>query len=384
MKALAALAVLAALLGAGTILLGRGVEPPPGATIVVSRALGAGDDAGFTRATRPRAFAFPADYGPHPGYRTEWWYYTGTLTGAGGRGFGYQLTFFRIALGPTPAQRTSAWSTTDVYMAHFAVTDVAAGRFYPHVRFARGAAGLAGAGTAPYRVWAEDWSAAAESDSAFPMRLRAAEGDVAIDLTLETAKPPVLQGRDGLSRKGPEPGNASYYYSLTRMPTRGTIRVGSVRHEVRGASWMDREWSTSALGEAVGWDWFALQLADGRDLMLYRLRQPDGSTSPWSAGSVVPPDGTSRPLAAADMRIETLAWWTAPGEVRYPARWRIVVPSAHLDLEVIPRVADQEYRAPIRYWEGAVNVRGTSDTVHGVGYVELVGYAVRPSPRPIN
>jgi predicted secreted hydrolase len=377
-RLLLALGAVAAALAGGLLLLARDRPVAPAASIAIAEALGGDPAAGFAQALAPRAFAFPADHGPHPGFRTEWWYYTGNLTTREGRPVGYQLTFFRNGLAPATLPRSSAWATTDVYMAHFAVTDAAGGSFHPVARFARGAAGLAGAQVAPFRVWLEDWSAAA-ADGTFPVRVRAASGDVAIDLVLDEGKPVVLQGDRGLSRKGPEPGNASYYYSLTRMPTRGTVRIGGETLAVEGRSWMDREWSTSALGDKIGWDWFALQLADGRDLMVYRLRRADGSTDAFSAGRIVAVDGSSRPLGAGDVTITVLDGWTSPrGGARYPARWRLEVPSERLVLEVQPLVADQEHREPIRYWEGAVRVTST-DGAAGVGYVELVGYADRAS-----
>jgi predicted secreted hydrolase len=347
---------------------------PIQATVAVREAL-AEDRAGFARALAPRPMSFPEDHGPHPDFRTEWWYYTGNLKTSAGRHVGFQLTFFRIALSPAEEPRSSAWATRQLYAAHFAVTDTAGGRFHAASRTSRAALDLAGAQAAPFRVWVESWFAEGEGGAT---RLRAREGDVAIDLTVSPAKPVVLQGDRGLSLKGPEPGNASFYYSLTRMPTQGTVRLGAETLEVSGEAWMDREWSTSALGAAVeGWDWFAVQLDDGRDLMVYLLRRRDGTLDPFSAGTLVAADGTARRLEAADVRVETLAHWTSPHSgVGYPARWRLSVPSAELRLEIEPRQADQELRVGTRYWEGAVAVTG-SDAGRGVagqGYVELVGY----------
>jgi predicted secreted hydrolase len=375
----------AALLLPPALALTRPVERRlPAARIAVSEAL-RGPSEGYARATEPRPFDFPADHGPHPDYRTEWWYYTGNLATAEGRRFGFQLTLFRLAQAPPPAEtRPSRWAADQVYMAHFAVTDVAGGRFHPAVRLVRGALDLAGATARPFRVWAEDWSVEGQGDEALPMRLRAAEGPVGIDLVLEGGKPFVLHGERGLSRKGPDPGDASYYYSFTRMPARGTVRVGGEQHAVTGSAWMDREWSTSALGaDQVGWDWFAVQLSDGRDLMVYRLRRRDGSIDPFSAGTIVEPGGLARPLYAAEVIVEPLAWWTSPrGGTRYPARWRIAIPRESLALEVMPLVADQEFAEPVRYWEGAVRVQGQARgrPVEGLGYVELVGYADAAGP----
>jgi predicted secreted hydrolase len=211
------------------------------------------------------------------------------------------------------------------------------------------------------------------------MRITAAAGDIALDLILEQGKPPVLHGEAGLSRKGPEPGNASYYYSLTSMPTRGTIRAGGRLHAVQGASWMDREWSTSALSQGIaGWDWFALQLDDGTELMLYQLRREEGGAAPHSAGSFIGPGGDGRSLSADAFSIEALAEWRSPTDgTRYPARWRVRVPQLDIDLAVSPVLAEQELNLAVRYWEGAVDVSGTRDgrQVTGVGYVELTGYA---------
>jgi predicted secreted hydrolase len=344
------------------------------ATVSVREAL-AEDRGGFARAEAPRPFSFPDDHGPHPDFRTEWWYYTGNLKTSAGRHVGFQLTFFRVALSPPTPPRASAWATRQLYFAHFAVTDTANGRFHAASRVSRGALGLAGAEAAPFRVWVESWSA--EGAGASP-RLRASDGDVALDLEIAAIKPVVLQGDRGWSRKGAEPGNASFYYSFTRMPASGSVRLGAETLAVSGEAWMDREWSTSGLGAGVeGWDWFAVQLNDGRELMVYRLRRADGSADPFSAGSLVAADGTVRRLEARDVQIETLAHWTSPKSgVRYPARWRLSVPTADLRLAIEPRLPQQELNVGTRYWEGAVGVEGTTAAgpIAGDGYVELVGY----------
>jgi len=348
------------------------------ATISVTSALGADDVRGYARATAPRDFSFPRDHGPHPEFRTEWWYYTGNLRTRDGRHFGFQLTFFRNALRPEPVARDSDWRTTQVYLAHFALTDTSRGRFVAFARSSREALGLAGAGAEPFHVWLEDWSVEGEAQTTLPMRLRAAEGGTAIDLVLASAKPVVLQGERGLSRKGPESGNASYYYSLTRMPARGTVHVDGESFAVEGLAWMDREWSTSALSQdLVGWDWFALQLDDGRDVMFYQLRRADGSSDRFGAGMLVEADGTARPLRHDEIRIDVLATWRSPRSgVSYPARWRLTLPSRDLLLELAPRVADQELIVGPRYWEGAVTAQGMANgrRLGGQGYVELVGY----------
>lgn len=372
----------------------------------VGSLLGSGEVAGYERAVEPRAFSFPADHGPHPDFQSEWWYFVGNLatSDAGdGRRFGFQLTFFRFAVAPEEPEsaerpsRASRWATRQVWMAHFALTDAAGGRFHAFERFRRGALGLAGAAASPeetLRVWLDDWRAEGlEPGSLLPLRLSASAGredpevtPVALDLTLTPGKPPVLQGNEGLSQKGPEPGNASYYYSLTRLPAEGAVTVGSERFEVAGTAWLDREWSTSALGpDEVGWDWFALQLDDSEDdsekepweLMLYRIRRADGTASPTSAGTWVAPDGSSQHVAWEAAEVEVLDRWQSPhSDAVYPAGWRIRLPEQDLDLTVRPVLADQELDVSFRYWEGAVEARGTraGRPVTGRGYVELTGY----------
>jgi predicted secreted hydrolase len=346
----------------------------------LSATLGGADTTGYARAVLPRPFVFPDDHGPHPQYRTEWWYVTGNLGDAEGRRVGYQLTIFRNALAPFAPRSSSAWATQQAYMAHLAVTDAGGGEFHAFERFARGALGLAGARARPFRVWLEDWVLEAEGgEGIFPMRVRASEGDVTLDLTLDAGKPPVLQGEAGLSRKGPEPGNASYYYSHTRMPTTGTVVLRGDTLAVSGASWLDREWSTSVLTEGqVGWDWFALQMDDGWELMVYALRMADGGAHPLSEGVLVDPQGRSRRLAfGTDVQVTPVDTWTSPHSgVRYPSAWRVRVPSRRWELDVAPVLEDQELNLAFRYWEGAVDVRGRvgGEGPSGSGYVELTGY----------
>jgi predicted secreted hydrolase len=334
---------------------------------------------GFARAEGPRPLQFPADHGPHPDYQTEWWYYTGNLETSDGRHFGYQLTFFRRALVP-PAQRqdrSSNWATDQVYMAHFALTDVAGRRHQAFERFARGAAGLASAQAAPYRVWLEDWSV--EEVEPNVAHLRAAQEELALDLLLMDGKGLVLQGDGGYSQKGPEPGNASYYYSQTRLETWGTVQVEDTLYQVDGLSWMDHEFSTSALGpDQVGWDWFALQLDDGSELIVFQIRKVDGSVDPFSSGTLVAPDGSTRYLSHKDFEIGVGATWRSPRSgAAYPARWTVEVPAADLTLQIEPYLADQELNVSYTYWEGAVRLRGehTGSPVSGNGYVEMTGYA---------
>ena len=337
-----------------------------------------GDGSGFARALAPRPFEFPADHGPHPDYRSEWWYFTGNLRTADGRHFGYQLTFFRFALRPDPPARDTAWATNQVYMTHFTLTDTEGGRFHAFERMSRDSLELAGARARPFAVWLRDWRAEGQGAELFPLRINVAEAGIALDLTLEGGKPWVLQGDRGLSRKSAAAGNASYYYSGTRIASRGLVRLAGVDYPVSGSSWFDREWSTSALGAGqVGWDWFALQLEDGSDLMYYRLRRADGSTDPHSTGALVDSEGRSTRLAHDAVRLEARREWASPATgVVYPVGWRLSVPALDLSLEIVPRLPDQELDLSVRYWEGAVSVGGDRDgrALGGVGYVELTGY----------
>lgn len=372
------LMVLAAVVLAMTLFLlpkRKGAEQ--GRVVSVTEALGGEPEEGFARATAPRRFSFPADHGRHLGFRTEWWYFTGNLKTVEGRRFGYQLTFFRVALKPGPVARSSRWGASEVFMAHFAVTDVGGKRFHYTERFSRSALGLAGAGGSPLTVRLEDWSALETSRDPWSMRLAARNGEAAVDLYVRSIGPVVLNGEGGLSRKGSEPGSASYYYSLPRMETSGVVRVGKETFSVSGLSWLDREWSTSALEHGqVGWDWFAVQLDDGRDIMFYRLRRSDGTVDPFSSGTLIAADGTSRHLTGEEVQLEVVDRWTSPASgVRYPARWRLRVPREKLDMEIAPRLADQELLTSVRYWEGAVAVRGMSaGSPGGSGYVEMTGY----------
>lgn len=340
-----------------------------------------GSDGDFARATVPVDFEFPRDHASHPPYRTEWWYFTGNLDDGHGREFGFEFTVFRYALtAGAPPETESAWSVRDAWMAHLAITDATRGVLLAEERLSRGALGIAGATADPVRVWVENWSMTQTSPDPLPTFALSAAGErIAIALELRAEKPAVYHGEAGLDPKGPEPGNASYYYSFTRLAAAGAIRVDGRHHEVTGTAWMDREWSTSVLSpEIEGWDWFALQFSDHSELMLYRLRGLDGSTSRFSGGSFIEPDGTRRALGPDDFRLEPLEEWRSPASgTTYPIAWRIEVNApVPLELTVEPYIPAQEIALSVRYWEGAVHIQGRRDgqPVDGRGYVELAGY----------
>ncbi|MDD5564913.1 MAG: lipocalin-like domain-containing protein [Thermoanaerobaculaceae bacterium] len=327
----------------------------------------------------PPALQFPRDHGAHPAFQTEWWYVTGELADASGRHYGFQLTFFRQGLEPGPSRPGgSALRARQVLAANLAVADIAAGRTRFAERVRRIGSGLAAAAEGDLDVVLDDWGMRRSPDGT--VTLAAADRDAAIGLHLELAgsRRLVLEGDAGLSRKGPGAGNASVYVSDPRMAARGTIEIGGDSVKVNGEAWFDHEWGTSQLGPGVvGWDWLGLRLADGRALMLYRLRRADGRAAPESAGTLVARDGSTRRLAAGDFTFAPLTWWASPRTgARYPARVRVTVPAAGLDVEVRPEVADAELDARRStgtiYWEGPVAVTGS---VTGDGYAEFTGYA---------
>jgi predicted secreted hydrolase len=351
---------------------------------------------GYPQAVDQRDFVFPEDHGPHPDFRNEWWYVTGNLDSENGKRFGFELTIFRFALRPPGTALIadgSEWRGNQVYIGHFAITDGGERRFHVAQRYSRGSLGLAGAQAEPFRVWLDDWSMAAiraggrpqdEYEFGVPWQLQANDGELALDLTLVPQKLPVLNGVNGLSQKAAMTGNASYYYSITRLLTGGTLQIGSDQYVVSGLSWLDREWGSNALSkEQEGWDWYALQLSDGSELMFYNLRRRDGSQDVHSAGTLTLADGGSVHLSREDLTIEVLDTWQSPHGGRYPIAWQIAVPQYQLSLKIDPVLDAQELVTTVRYWEGAVDVSGArgATSITGRGYVELTGYAGSDVPR---
>jgi predicted secreted hydrolase len=391
----------AAALGALALLLaGAPVLPPEGAPVARAADPAVSDPtvsdtpaAGFRRAEGTRAWRFPRDHGQHPDYRLEWWYWTGIVRTAQGRTFGYQVTFFREGVRPPSAPpRRSEWAVRSLYLAHAAVSDVQQRRFLHDSRAERDSLGLSGAAPDALHVWLRDWRAEPLADDPDGVRLQVAAQGFALELVLRSAvgaavrHGPVLNGTGGLDRKGADPGQASWYYSLPRLATQGTLRADGESWPVSGTSWMDHEFSTGALAPGLaGWDWLALRLDDGSDLMLYRLRRQDGSADAFSGGSYVAPDGTRSALALGGTdaaRMEPGRTWRSPATGgRYPLEWRVALPAQGLTLQVTPAFDAQEQSAqagtPFAYWEGVVWAEGTRNgrPVRGEGYLELTGYA---------
>jgi predicted secreted hydrolase len=344
----------------------------------------------FRTATEGYRYEFPRDHGSHEAFRTEWWYYTGNLTTKDGRRFGYQLTFFRRGVPPDQVKtQPSKWSLTQLYLAHFAISDVKNGRFYFSEKVSRAGLGKAGAESDRLHIWIDHWSV--ESDKFHPdlQTLSAADGDCAIELTVSPEKPLVVHGAGGISRKGAETGQASHYYSFTRLATSGKLTLGDESFEVTGTSWMDHEFGSADLGkDLVGWDWFSIQLDNRTELMLYRMRRADGSADPVSSGTFIDHDGKEQHLSINDFTLEPISYWTSPtSKARYPQRWRLTIPSRQLSLDLVPLMAEQELSTTrstqVTYWEGAIKVNGVVEgkAVKGQGYMELTGYAERFNKR---
>ena len=336
----------------------------------------------WKQAAGPRNWSFPKDHGSHPDFRTEWWYFTGNLTDGSEKRFGYQLTFFRHGIVWRAKNPNNTWSVRDLFPAHFTLTDVSAGQFWYAERIARQGPGLAGAAGDGMDVWMLNWSARMKNDT---IRMEARDKDKFLSLELIPRKPMVFHGQNGLSRKGPIEGQASYYFSYTDLATRGSIRtpLSQTQIPVTGTSWFDHEFGSNQMTpDQVGWDWFSLHLSDGHDLMLYALRRKDGSVEPTSSGTLVSPSGKATHLKLSEVNIEVLDYWKSPRSGgRYPSRWRLRIPTVGIDLLISPSVASQELLTEgstgVVYYEGAIEGKGTSGgkEVTSEGYVEMTGYA---------
>jgi len=327
-----------------------------------------------------RKLSFPANHYSHPDFKTEWWYYTGHLTTERGKRYGYQVTFFRFGVRDRQTELKEKPLFTELYMAHFALSDIAAKKFIYRERINRGYGDRAGAATDRYLVWNEDWKVEGEDKN---HKISVSDRGTTLQLTLKSLKPPVLHGQSGLSQKGEGEGRASYYYSLTRMQSDGDLTIGGKTEKVRGLSWMDHEFGSNQLGQdQVGWDWFSIQLDNQTELMLYLMRRKDGSIDPYSSGTLVSADGTTKHLKLNDYRVEVLdRWKSAKSGANYPMKWKVAIPAEGIELQIDPEFSDQELitnrSTRVTYWEGAVSLTGTfkSKPIVGQGYVEMTGYA---------
>jgi predicted secreted hydrolase len=345
---------------------------------------------GFKRALPGRTYSFPQDHFSHPEFKTEWWYYSGHLQSEEKekRPFGYQLTFFRTGLKKDDKPRKSKWAISDLFFAHLALTDESSKKFEYREKISRGSLGEAGAlpfskSEKTFRIWIEDWSVEGTGPSLRDHRLKGGNPDLGMDLNLAPERSPVIHGQNGISRKAEGEGYASHYYSTPRMTTEGKIFLKGKEVRVRGQSWMDHEFGSAQLREyQVGWDWFSIQLENGTDLMFYQLRHRDGKIDPYSSGTIIFADGSSKHLAAKDFQIDVLDTWKSPKSgAAYPSKWTIKVPAYRISLTLTPTVKDQELvtqeSTRVTYWEGSADVEGKSEAnqVRGKGYVEMTGYA---------
>ncbi|HLJ14853.1 MAG TPA: lipocalin-like domain-containing protein [Bryobacteraceae bacterium] len=316
-------------------------------------------------------YEFPRDDFNHPEFQTEWWYYTGNLHTANGRRFGFELTFFRHGLEDTERTSAGVWDVHDVWIAHFAISDIDGNRFFHTERLNRAGPGIAGADLNQSRVWNGNWQVLWQQNS---QRLQAIAEKFSIRLSLRSNKPPVIHGINGVSQKSAGPGHASHYISFTRLLTHGTLVLEEKQFTVDGLAWMDHEFFTHQLeSKQIGWDWFSLQFEDGSELMLFRLRRKDGSPDPYSSGTYIDQQGQSRHLTHADFSLVPGKIWTSSSSgAQYPIQWTIRVPSLGIDVNVQTRLPQQELTGQTAYWEGAIEISGTRK---GAGYLEMTGYA---------
>jgi len=324
------------------------------------------DAAGFAEVVR-RPLVFPADHGPHPDHRIEWWYLTANLKDAQGTRYGVQWTLFRQAM--VPSDHGEGWANRQIWMGHAALTSATTHRFGE--RFARGGVGQAGVDTAPFAAWIDNWQMRQSSPQASelaPLQLTASAPDFSYALRLTGDGPPVLQGDAGFSRKS-ERDQASYYYSQPDLKVAGSIAIDGKSIDVTGEAWFDHEWSSQPLAsDETGWDWFSLHLDSGEKLMLFRLRHNDGRD--FFAGNWISPDGRSQQLDPGDIAMTPTAT-TRIVDRTLPTEWKIAIASRHLEIAVTPLNPRSWMDTRFKYWEGPISVNGSQS---GVGYLELTGY----------
>ena len=321
----------------------------------------------FTPVVPGRLFSFPADHGPHDGFRIEWWYVTANLKDDQGQEFGAQWTLFRSALKATPEQ--PGWGNQTIWLGHAAVTSATA--HHAAERYARGGVGQAGVSLAPFKAWIDDWhlsSQASHEDPLADLQLSARDKAFSYQLRLTSTRPPVLQGDKGFSQKS-EQGQASYYYSQPFFQASGTLQIDGKTYAVSGPAWLDREWSSQPLtANQTGWDWFSLHLDSGEQVMLYRMRQKDGA--PYLTGTWIDAQGQTQLLHADDISLTPQEKTNVAGR-SMPVSWSIKIPARHLEITIsaLNPKAWMDLRIP--YWEGPVRLSGSHG---GQGYLEMTGY----------
>jgi predicted secreted hydrolase len=329
---------------------------------------------------RGQALAFPRDHGAHPEAQTEWWYATGWLGSEAAPRFGFQLTFFRSRTGLAEVE-TSRFAARQLLFAHAAITDLV-GRQHLHAqRIARwsGDSGsvLAHAATADTDLRLAGWTLRRNANAYVAQLPADAFG---IDLRLQPTQPLLLQGDAGFSRKGPDEGQASHYYSEPQLAVRGSVTLAGRRSELTGRGWLDREWSDAYLPpDAVGWDWIGINLFDGSALMAFRMRRADGSAV-WAGGSFRAPGRAAVIFTPEQVRFGAGRVWTSPAsQARYPVAWQIETPAGRFALRALMDGQELDSRGSTGaiYWEGLAELRDAADRRVGLGYLEMTGYAAR-------
>lgn len=334
----------------------------------------------FERANALRRFKFPDDHFPHRRFRSEWWYFTGNLTGSNKKDYGFDLTIFRFGLKPTDSPDPSPFKRSQIFLAHFALADVQREQYFSDEKFSREISGVTGVDNNPFSINVENWSITQTDAEKEYWMLKAHNGEFGMNLALKAIRPIVLQGQQGLSQKSSTPGNASYYYSIPKLTVDGNIVIAGQDISVNGAAWFDREWSTSVLERGqIGWDWFGLHIADDMELMFYQIRQANGTYARESHGVLLLDNGEHQIKLGSEVKLTPLAYWTSKNtRARYPVKWRLEAPQQSLDIVIAAKFNDQQWDGAFVYWEGSVTTSGTYQgrRINGEGFLEMTGYDV--------
>ena len=337
-------------------------------------------------------YNFPSEHRSHPNFKIEWWYFSGNVKDESGNKYSFMLTFFRrgLRLEKTSEVNRSRWALNNLYFSHFSVYSAKKNKHYFSEKISRGALGQAGASTEKFKVWIDDWKAEiADRNQPNKILIFAKKDKLYLDFELEPQKNPVIHGTNGISQKSSGVGQASHYYSFTRLKVNGSLSIEGKRIGVNGSAWMDHEFGSNQLGkEQIGWDWFSIQLSNNTELMLYLMRNKSGSYDLTSSGSLIASDGSVIHLSLNDFKIKNKRFWKSKkSKALYPVEWVIEVPKYNINLKIKALHEKQELdtakSTQIIYWEGGINVEGFSQgvSVNGVGFVEMTGYAKYGRPK---
>ncbi len=336
------------------------------------------DNSNYKKAFDVVEFNFPDDHYAHNDYKIEWWYFTGNLQDNSGHKFGYQFTIFRNGLS-TDTIMQSSFDSKNIYLAHFALSDISNNKFYYSEKTMREVLDIAGADSNKKKIYIENWEIKmnySDNPEMPTFYISAKDSVKEIKLQLIPEKKVVLHGNRGLSPKSFDAGNASYYYSYTNLKTNGKITINNENYFVNGKSWFDREWSTSALAKnQSGWDWFSLQMDDSTEIMCFRLRDEDNNTN-FAKGTYIDKYGNSTYINANEFSINPIEYYTTKSGKKYPAKWIIEYIPKKIKLQIETNIAEQELIVFTHYYEGSVRFTGNKNTskINGLGYVELTGY----------